>query len=120
MPAKSKILQCPTSEQVPDHLLFHFLRGLIDGDGWVTYNIEKHRYSIGLLGTQHFLENLLTRARILHYGNLYKKEDSNVWEFGCYKRENVEHILHLIYKDANIYMDRKYQSYLNFLGRSSI
>lgn len=120
VPAKSKILQCPTTDQVPDYLLFHFLRGLIDGDGWITYNIDKHHYSIGLLGTQHLLENLLTRARILHYGNLHKKEASNIWEFGCYKKENVEHILQLIYKDATIYMDRKHQAYLNFIGRSSI
>ena len=117
LPKKSKILQCPTKDQVPDHLLWHFFRGCVDGDGWITYN---NRYSIGLLGTQHFLEVLLSRLNILHYGDLHRKNNSDIWEFGIYKKELVEKILVQLYNNANIYMNRKHQSYLTFKGRSSI
>lgn len=109
LPKKSKILQCPTKEQVPDELLWHFYRGCVDGDGWISTNYK----STGLLGTQHFLEVLLTRLKILHYGNLHKKINSNVWEFYIVKKDLIKKVLDLQYKNATIYMERKYQKYLS-------
>ena len=117
MPKKSKILQCPTQEQVEDKFLWHFLRGCIDGDGTIRYGA---RYEITLLGTQHFLEVLLTRLRILHYGSLCKDNNSDIWRFSIYKRELVEKVLNKLYTDAHIYLARKHESYLTYLGRSSI
>lgn len=32
---KSLVLEFPTNKQVPRHLIFHFIRGCFDGDGWV-------------------------------------------------------------------------------------
>lgn len=115
VPKKSKILQCPTEQQVPDKLLWHFFRGCIDGDGWIRY---QPRYEIGLCGTQHFIEVLMTRLKILHYGKLYK--NGGLVSYKVYKRELVEKILNKLYKDAHIYMDRKHNSYLKYIGCSSI
>lgn len=120
MPKKSKILQCPTQEQVPDLFLWHFIRGYIDGDGWLRWDDESHRYSFGLMGTQHFLEGILTRLQILHYGKIRKKEDSDICTFSIEKKALVEKMLHNLYDSADIYLSRKHQNYLNLIGRSSI
>lgn len=117
MPKKSKILQCPTEEQVPNKLLWHFFRGCVDGNGWVRYNT---RYTIGLVGTQHFLEVLLTRLKILHYGTFRKKTNSEIWEFQINNKALVEKIFENMYSNATVYMNRKYNAYLTFKGRSSI
>ena len=34
---KTKILKFPTEDQVPKHLIHHFIRGYIDGDGSISY-----------------------------------------------------------------------------------
>lgn len=113
-PAKSKILQCPTKEQVPDELLWHFYRGCVDGDGWISTN---HK-STGLLGTQHFLEVLLTRLSILHYGTLHKKQDSDIWEFYITKVDLIKKVLNKQYENATVYMERKYKKYLFISNRA--
>ena len=117
VPKKNKILQCPTSEQVSDKFLWHFFRGCVDGDGTVRYGT---RNEISLLGTQHFLEVLLTRLKILHYGSLHKKNNSDVWVFSIYKKKLVEKVLDQMYANAHIYLKRKHKPYLIYLGRSSI
>lgn len=120
VPNKSKILQCPSVGQVPDKLFRHFLRGCIDGDGWTQWDDNKKRYRVGLCGNQHFLEVLLTRAKILHYGIFRQDNGSNVYRFDVEKKELVRKILDYLYSDSIIYLDRKQTHYLNSLGRSSI
>lgn len=117
-PKKSLILGCPSEEQVPSKLLWHFLRGYIDGDGWIRYNLETHRYQVGLMGTQKFLEEITQRLSINHYGKI-RKTDSKICEFSIYKRKLVEEVLQNIYKDATIYLPRKYEKCSSIFGRSS-
>ncbi len=116
MPKKSLILQCPTIEQVPEHLLWHFFRGCVDGDGWIA---TKH-FSFGLLGTQHFLEVLLTRLGILHYGYLRKKDEGKVWEFSITTKKVGLMVLEKLYKEATVFMKRKHDKFLFLIGRSPI
>lgn len=121
VPKKSLILACPNDQQVPTELLWHFLRGYIDGDGWITYNTDTNRYSIGMLGTKHFLDGITQRLKINHYGSIRKKNNTkDTYEFSVTKRKLVEQILDCLYDGATIYMDRKYQKYVEYIGRSSI
>ncbi len=109
LPAKSKILECPTKEQVNDKLLPHFLRGYSDGDGWITWNSH---YSYGFVGTQHFIEQIVKRMKIGHYGTIRKKINTEAYEFRIDKKELVKKVLDIIYNNASIYLDRKYKTYL--------
>ena len=109
LPKKSLILQCPSQQQVSDKLLWHFLRGYIDGDGWIRYDTKKHRYEIGFLGTQNFLDELTNRLKIRHYGHLYKKDNTKAtYTFSISKRELVEKVLLNLYSNSSIYLERKY------------
>lgn len=51
---KSLILKFPTEQQVPKHLIHHFMRGYFDGDGCVTSGQGQLRFSV--IGTKLFLE----------------------------------------------------------------
>lgn len=119
MPKKSLILCCPTKEQIPDELLWHFFRGYIDGDGWLRYDNNKHKYTIGFLGTQKFIEELTGRLRIQHYGHMRRKEENgNVFSFSIDKKELVEKVLTNMYSNSSIYLTRKYQRCQDMFGRS--
>lgn len=121
VPKKSLILSCPNEQQVPTELLWHFLRGYIDGDGWITYNTETNRYSVGMLGTKQFLEGITQRLKINHYGYIRKKNNTkDTYEFSVTKRKLVEQILDSLYNNATIYMERKHRKYVEYIGRSSI
>ena len=60
VPKKTLILEFPTIEQVPEHLVHHFIRGYFDGDG--TINIMKQfktpQARFQLLGTYDFLKGV--------------------------------------------------------------
>lgn len=107
IPAKSKRLVAPNSEQVPDEFVFDFLRGYTDGDGSIRYG-ERTNYTI--IGTQNFLQQITKRAKINHYGKITK--DGSVYRFDIYKKEIVKKILEKLYKGATVYLNRKYKIYL--------
>lgn len=53
---KSLNLTFPTKEQVPPHLLHHFIRGYFDGDGSISlYNNDYH---VSIVGTESFIKSL--------------------------------------------------------------
>ena len=57
IPKKSLILDFPNENQVPKHLIRHFIRGYFDGDGWFT-NTESC-FQIGIIGTENFINGFL-------------------------------------------------------------
>lgn len=50
---KSLKLKFPTSKQVPDKLIHHFMRGYFDGDGCICFGQGQLRFSV--IGTKDFL-----------------------------------------------------------------
>lgn len=116
VPAKSLILTFPTKEQVPEHLRNHFIRGYFDGDGCISFTKEGGRYSFSLVGTLQFL----TEAQKELVNNI----DINYTKFYCHKNSvtttrtltyaginNVLKIRNYLYKDATIFMQRKYDKF---------
>ena len=57
VPRKSHILKFPTEEQVPNHLLRHFIRGYFDGDGCITRS-GCGQPQISMIGNIDFIEPL--------------------------------------------------------------
>lgn len=112
VPRKSLILTFPSSEQVPDELIRHFVRGYIDGDGSLMIGIN-HRGErviprLNILGTKSFLTTMVKKMgwkenKIQHPSNVYSIE----WG-GHY----VLNYLKQLYEDCSIYLDRKYKIFL--------
>ena len=117
---KTNILKFPTEEQVPKELIPHFIRGYFDGDGCISIcNREKRKtieYSIKILGTESFLNGiknfieLNTSIKIFKYYTRKIGQTVKSLEFSGNKQ--VKCFLDLLYKDATIYLDRKYDRYI--------
>jgi hypothetical protein len=119
-PRKSLVLKFPSKKIIPKKLLNHFIRGYFDGDGNVgVYKIKHGKkagnlyYAVGVLGTEDMLTNI--RNIIGLSKKLYEKKDCNtavkILRFG--KKKGLT-MLDYMYKNASIYLDRKYEKYKEF------
>jgi len=110
---KSLLLNFPSLEQVPYELLHHFIRGYIDGDGSISI-LKDGRYQLGITSTKNMLEGI---------NNFFKEQVDNKNQIFEYKNKKAYYMhiggnttalktLDIIYKDANIFMERKYDKYL--------
>lgn len=110
LPQKTHILKFPTEEQVPRNLIHHFIRGYMDGDGCIY--VSNNKISLEILGTYDFLEG---------YKNWVNLGNSKIYSFkhseikrACNSNTQALDILSRIYNNANIYLKRKYEKYINF------
>ena len=119
IPKKSLILKYPTYEQVPKKLSRHFIRGYFDGDGWFT-NTESC-FQVGIIGTEDFIKGFLDNIDDINKNNrifiCHREQGAKRYVFGAY--QDVLNFLNWIYQDATIYLDRKYEHYLDFINNGS-
>lgn len=119
VPKKSLILKFPSQEQVPQYLIKHFIRGYFDGDGWFTNTSTC--FQVGIIGTQDFIEGFLKNIEIQNKSNkifiVHRENGAKRYVFSAYN--DVLNFLNWIYKDANLYLDRKYNHYLDFIVNGS-
>ena len=117
MQAKSLILQFPSEEQVPNHLINHFMRGYFDGDGCVYYSHGQLAFSI--LGTSEFLDayesyvlesmNRDNPTKRLHDKRLINNTESIQYTGNVQCKKWFD----FLYKDATVYLQRKYNKINN-------
>ena len=101
--------------KVEDDVLFiHFLRGFLDGDGHIAKD------------TMYFMNN---NKDMLHYikyrleemgfitGNLFS--DGETRNRLYFSGDNRRGLLHLLYHDSNMYLDRKYKTYKKYTKHGS-
>ena len=128
VPAKSLVLKFPdtsifveTDKISRKTLIKHFIRGFVDGNGSITHSggKRKDRDSIKyypeltIVGTRCFLEELIkhipinksSKAKIYKHVNVANILLTNTQAYNCIK---------YLYEDATIYLDRKYNRYLEF------
>lgn len=109
-PRKSLTLKFPSKEILSEELVLHFVRGYIDGDGWIGISTNKHLARIGVLGTQNFLLGI---QESMHWKKVSIRECNRGSKAFVIEYNSSETINYLneIYKNANIYLDRKYEKY---------
>lgn len=109
-PRKSLILLPP--ENIPEEFIMHFIRGYLDGDGY----IEIAQQRIGFLGTKEMLEWIKNNIR--KYCNICSRNQTIKKEGNIYRLRfggnQVMEILYWLYNDSDekIRLDRKYNLYL--------
>lgn len=106
---KSLLITYPSENLLPKHLFHHFLRGVSDGDGWIG------NANICIAGTFTFckyiqknlqsLLNIKGHLRITHNNGV-----TSSLEIGG--NLQVDKYLDFLYKDATIYLDRKYNKFI--------
>lgn len=118
---KSLTLKFPTEEQVPKHLLNHFIRGMWDGDGSIT--ISKNQPYCKLTSTSYFcdsLKEILNNINItsgVHRMKRSIKNNNTTRDLNIGRnRSNISKFLNWLYQDATIYLKRKHQKYQECLS----
>ncbi len=114
---KTFILKFPTEDQVPFHLIRHFIRGYFDGDGsvWKTMNGKYTMYGASILGTDSIINSL---------GEFFKKylplrwiiyphaTSEGISGIRLSSRENVIKFGDDLYEDCDdLYLERKKEFY---------
>lgn len=107
---KSNILR--PSAPIPEKFTKDFIRGCFDGDGSV-WKQGNNDYMIDFVGTVEMLEyiqnELIKNNIISHKYNFSKrKPEQSVMSFKFGGNIQVKKFITFIYKDANLYLNRKY------------
>ena len=101
-PCKTFSLRYP---DIPAHLDKHFLRGLFDADGWIA------KYQIGLCGMTPIINDVKDKIRNHFPKSVYTAEKKVGFSTLLISGRSKE-IIHWIYRDASIYLARKYDLYI--------
>lgn len=121
-PNKSNTLLFP---DIDDKLNLHFIRGLIDADGYISYDKSKEnikRPSVGLVGNYdviHKVKDILKAEGISNIKIRQDKRKENVWELRIRKQSEVAKAYRKLYLGSKIYLDRKKYKLFNLLKEAS-
>lgn len=121
VPNKSLILEFPTT--VPKELIHHFLRGYSDGDGCIYNNHFKNKKTVNTIwkfvSTKQFCNEtakiLKEQLNINCSQSLSRpKTNKNTTILSVGGNSQSMKVLDWLYKDATIYLPRKYDKYIEF------
>lgn len=100
-----------------DNLMLHFIRGYYDGDGSVGINKKQSTlHFIFTSGCKDFLESLREYLyRMYDIKSYIHQNHPTTYQLHIQGRYNSYYFGQLIYKDANIYLDRKYKRYKQYI-----
>lgn len=114
---KSLILKFPTMSK---ELIRHFVRGYFDGDGHINNPNISRGCSINIVSSKDFCNDLsdyLNKLLNIHTKVCDVNSNELTKRIVCTKKEESLKFLSWIYNDAELYMDRKYKTYLTHLTK---
>ena len=123
VPRKTGIERFPL-ELLDDTMRQHFLRGFFDGDGWFSIvhrrNRKKHTFSLGfaknihmLMDIRNFLSSVIEDLSLVKIVHVKGYPEYGMLLFN--KKKNVLDIANFLYKDATVYLKRKFETYQKIL-----
>jgi intein-encoded DNA endonuclease-like protein len=108
---KSLILKFPTPEQVPEHLIHHFIRGYFDGDGCIYTN--KNRITLNIAGTENVVNNIKqifdTNLNV-KCSVLTAKTKNTIYLLELYCNNSVK-AFNFLYESCSICLNRKFAKF---------
>ena len=119
-PHKTYDLKFPTYDIVPYEYMRDFLRGFFDGDGCINTSMMngKPHIQLSISGMPEMLEGivdfLIAEKIIRKNPQIYQDKRSNACNVYFYGSDSNKELLDYLYKDSHIYLDRKYQKYIDF------
>lgn len=105
---KTNIIVFPEKSILPEHI-HHFIRGYFDGDGSMS-GLKKDTYCIKICGTESILRAFESYFPIGdNERKLYqRKEGQIVRSLDISGKYQIKACIEYMYKDATVYLDRKY------------
>lgn len=111
--AKSLILTFP--EWLDTSLYSHFIRGYFDGDGHIAK--QEHKYNMSIVGTESFCKRVqeILREDVGIECKMYVSTslEKTTRTLMITKRDDSKKFFDYVYKDANLYLHRKFDVYKN-------
>lgn len=114
VPNKSLILQFPEFLINDINLRYHFIRGYVDGDGCISFT-KTGRLHLQIIGTYEFLNVIRLIFPELPPIRKDKRWKGNTYYISCACR-TADAVLTKLYKDSNIYLQRKYDRFAVLLS----
>ncbi len=117
VPRKSNILYFDFNK-IPKEYHSHYLRGLWDGDGTISLNTNRKtpQPTMNLTSSTTMIQNIVKLLNKNFEINpyLYNRRKSNVDNTTMVvgRQQDIKNLLEFLYKDATIYLDRKYEKYI--------
>ena len=112
-------IKFPSNNIVPDKLKRHFIRGYLDGDGCITLPKDKSKMAWSIIGNYDCMYEMkkYIESEIIHYLIPINKhsQNNNIYKIGRGGRFVTQTFLDWLYKDATIYLQRKYNKYLEII-----
>lgn len=101
--------------ELSEELIRHYIRGLFDGDGWISFGPSYRDLGLGM--GKEILEYIkYCFEKYANIKNTYKVQYfKTVWRYRISSKQEILKALNWMYKDSTIYLDRKYQKYLEFM-----
>ena len=104
-----------TFPNIRKNLRRHFIRGFLDGDGWITSS--GNTFTLGFISNYELLsdiKNVLTECLNLQSAASITedcredKKNKNIFYLNYSKKEDIQKLKHFLYHKANFYLSRKY------------
>lgn len=111
---KSLICQMPN---IPNELTRHYIRGYFDGDGCITTPKGKST-KVTLVGGKEMLSSIreLLKSNGVEISFYSPYKNKKTFNLETQNKNNVTNFLNFLYKDASIFLDRKYFLYQKFFN----
>ena len=119
VPNKTFVLKFP--DYIPDEYLKHFVRGYFDGDGSISLmyspNGKTARATTGFSsGSKSFLKDLKKKLKKqIGIHSEIKPLHGKTWSLDIDRMEDILPFLNWMYEDAHIYLQRKYDRYIELI-----
>ena len=120
-PHKTYDIKFPSYDIVPKELIRDFIRGFFDGDGCIsisTMNNKPHIFTMitGMSDMLKSISDFLVSEKIIRINPAILKDNrrEHTYSMSIHGKDTNKEFLDYLYKDSNIYLDRKYKQYLDF------
>lgn len=115
---KSLILEPP--KKVPENLIPHFIRGFFDGDGSIIKYERTETSTIFQINITSTYEMVKWIKDYIGMGQIIpERRREQTWYFTLGGNQQVIKFYHLLYKNATVWMDRKYNRFQELLNKYS-
>ena len=116
-PRKTLNLKLPDYDIVPMELYRHFLRGLFDGDGCISIS-NQGQIIVSLSGVEEtiydFTDKLISCGVLRTFPTIRQDSRSHAVQVFIHGKDQIKDVLDYFYSGCTIYLDRKYNKYLDY------
>lgn len=124
LPNKSFTLMFPSADQVPSHLISHFIRGFFDGDGGVCKRGKTGMY-ISFTSNESFLSQIskfLKENLNIEFGRFYPRYKNKSFSCGSislYRGAEILRLFEFLYENSSgLFLKRKHEKLQVYLTQS--